>query len=197
MRYRSSVLRSHLRWRQHPVLLALIAVTLYPLLYVLFASVSDATLLAHNAGSAAAARPQSHGLQAGARQPDDRHRLPQHALLRHRRHRAQPSDDVLAAYGLSRKNVFWRNPILFLIIFTMFFSGGMIPTYPAGCELGMLNKAVGADHPAGDQHLESDHHADDVPDDAGRLEESAARRRQRLPRSSSASSSRCRCRSSP
>ena len=47
----------------------------------------------------------------------------------------------LAAYGLSRKNVFWRNPILFLIIFTMFFSGGLIPTYLwVGNNLGMLDK---------------------------------------------------------
>lgn len=36
---------------------------------------------------------------------------------------------ALGAYFLSRKNVFWRNPIMFLIIFTMYFSGGLIPNY--------------------------------------------------------------------
>ncbi|SHI02669.1 carbohydrate ABC transporter permease [Clostridium grantii] len=35
----------------------------------------------------------------------------------------------LAAYVLSRKNVLWKNVIMFFIIFTMFFQGGMIPFY--------------------------------------------------------------------
>jgi putative aldouronate transport system permease protein len=35
----------------------------------------------------------------------------------------------LGAYVLSRKNFFWRNIIMVLITFTMFFSGGLIPTY--------------------------------------------------------------------
>lgn len=36
---------------------------------------------------------------------------------------------ILAAYVLSRKNVCWVKPLNLLIIFTMFFSGGLIPTY--------------------------------------------------------------------
>lgn len=36
---------------------------------------------------------------------------------------------ILGAYVLSRKQFFWRDPIMMLITFTMFFSGGMIPTY--------------------------------------------------------------------
>lgn len=36
---------------------------------------------------------------------------------------------ILGAYVLSRKNFFWRDPLMLLITFTMFFSGGMIPTY--------------------------------------------------------------------
>lgn len=35
----------------------------------------------------------------------------------------------LGAYFLSRKRVFWRKPIMFLIIITMYFSGGLIPNY--------------------------------------------------------------------
>jgi ABC-type sugar transport system, permease component len=35
----------------------------------------------------------------------------------------------LGAYFLSRKNVMWKKPIMMLITFTMFFSGGMIPFY--------------------------------------------------------------------
>ena len=36
---------------------------------------------------------------------------------------------TLAAYVLSRKNISWVKPLNKLIIFTMFFSGGLIPTY--------------------------------------------------------------------
>ncbi|MNI18705.1 L-arabinose transport system permease protein AraQ [compost metagenome] len=35
----------------------------------------------------------------------------------------------LGAYVLSRKHVLWNTPIMFMIVFTMFFSGGLIPTY--------------------------------------------------------------------
>jgi putative aldouronate transport system permease protein len=36
---------------------------------------------------------------------------------------------TIGAYFLSRKNVMWRNPVMFLIVFSMFFSGGIIPFY--------------------------------------------------------------------
>lgn len=35
----------------------------------------------------------------------------------------------LAAYVLSRKNVMWKKPLMIFIMITMFFSGGLIPTY--------------------------------------------------------------------
>jgi putative aldouronate transport system permease protein len=43
------------------------------------------------------------------------------------------------AYALSRQHVMWKNPVMFLIVFTMFFSGGLIPTYLLIQDLGMLN----------------------------------------------------------
>lgn len=36
---------------------------------------------------------------------------------------------VMAAYVLSRKDLLWKNVIMFLITFTMLFSGGIIPLY--------------------------------------------------------------------
>ncbi len=36
---------------------------------------------------------------------------------------------VMAAYALSRKDFLWANPLMFIISFTMMFSGGIIPTY--------------------------------------------------------------------
>jgi len=36
---------------------------------------------------------------------------------------------ALFAYVLSRKGLYWRNTMMFLVVFTMFFSGGLIPGY--------------------------------------------------------------------
>lgn len=46
---------------------------------------------------------------------------------------------ALAAYGLSRKDVYWSKYIMMMITFTMFFSGGMIPTYLLMKDLHLLN----------------------------------------------------------
>jgi putative aldouronate transport system permease protein len=45
----------------------------------------------------------------------------------------------LGAYALSRQSVMWKNPLMFIIVFTMFFNGGLIPTYLLINELGMLD----------------------------------------------------------
>jgi len=46
---------------------------------------------------------------------------------------------ILAAYVLSRKNLRYRNPIAFMITFTMIFNGGLIPTYMVVRNLHMLD----------------------------------------------------------
>ncbi|BCY09893.1 carbohydrate ABC transporter permease [Actinoplanes sp. L3-i22] len=46
---------------------------------------------------------------------------------------------VAIAYPLSRRTFFGRNVIMTLLIFTMLFSGGLIPTYMVVQDLGMLN----------------------------------------------------------
>lgn len=46
---------------------------------------------------------------------------------------------TLGAYGLSRKNVKLANPIMFMITFTMLFHGGLIPTFLWVKELNMTN----------------------------------------------------------
>lgn len=46
---------------------------------------------------------------------------------------------IMAAYPLSRKDLKGRNFIMFLFSFTMFFGGGMIPTYLLIKDLGMIN----------------------------------------------------------
>lgn len=46
---------------------------------------------------------------------------------------------VLAAYPLSRKDFSLRNPISLMFAFTMWFSGGLIPTYMLVKSLGLFN----------------------------------------------------------
>jgi len=46
---------------------------------------------------------------------------------------------MITAYPLARKGWYGRKVITFIFIFTMFFSGGMIPTYIQIRSLGMLN----------------------------------------------------------
>jgi putative aldouronate transport system permease protein len=46
---------------------------------------------------------------------------------------------AMAAYVLSRKQFLWRNIIMALITFTMFFSGGMIPSFILVRSIGLYN----------------------------------------------------------
>jgi len=46
---------------------------------------------------------------------------------------------VLGAYPLSRKDFVGKNAVMALLVFTMFFGGGLIPTYLLIKDLGMLN----------------------------------------------------------
>jgi len=46
---------------------------------------------------------------------------------------------ISAGYALSRTDLVGRNVFMFLLVFTMFFGGGLIPTYLLIKDLGMLN----------------------------------------------------------
>lgn len=46
---------------------------------------------------------------------------------------------VTFAYPLSRKDFMLRTPLMMLVTFTMFFSGGMIPTYLVISQMGLLD----------------------------------------------------------
>lgn len=46
---------------------------------------------------------------------------------------------ILAAYPLSRKDLYGKQVIMFLFVFTMLFNGGLIPNYLLVKELGMLD----------------------------------------------------------
>lgn len=46
---------------------------------------------------------------------------------------------ALMAYGLSRRDLDGRRAVMFLVVFTMLFSGGLIPTFLVVKELGMID----------------------------------------------------------
>ena len=49
---------------------------------------------------------------------------------------------AIGAYFLTRKNVMLQKPLAFLIIFTMFFSGGLIPFYFTVKDVGLLDNLL-------------------------------------------------------
>ena len=46
---------------------------------------------------------------------------------------------ILFAYPLSRKNFVFRKPLMIMVVITMFFSGGLIPTFLLVKEIGLLD----------------------------------------------------------
>jgi putative aldouronate transport system permease protein len=125
--------------------LALISfVCLYPMLYVLFASFSDNNLLMQHAG--VLLKPQGFSVTAY----DKVFKNPM-ILLGYRNTLFVLITGVLlalfmtslGAYFLSRKQVFFKKPIMMLITFTMFFGGGMIPTYLNLRDLHLTNTLWG------------------------------------------------------
>ena len=48
----------------------------------------------------------------------------------------------MAAYSLSRKDMYGRNVITFFMVFTMWFSGGIVPTFLIVNKLNLVDKPI-------------------------------------------------------
>ena len=121
-------------------MLVLVLVTLYPMYYVLCASVSDNTYLVSHPG--VLFRP--HGLTLGAYRMTFQHpligsgyrnilivlgvSLPLNILM-----------TLFCGYFMAAKNVLFKKYIVFFMMLTMFFSGGLIPGYLNIRSLGLFN----------------------------------------------------------
>lgn len=109
---------------------ALVVVTLYPLLYVLFASFSNPGELARYSGlllgplgfSTAAYEAVFANPNIATGYRNTLFYVVAGTII-------NLILTCLGAYALSRRNVMWKTPITLLIVFTLFFSGGLIPTY--------------------------------------------------------------------
>lgn len=122
----------------------LCVVTIYPLLYVAFASISNSNLLIQHQGILLKPLgPNINAYKAVFKNPNIvsgfRNSLfvvfigvPINVLM-----------TALGAYFMSRQNVMFKRPISFLFVFTMWFSGGMIPFYLLVQKLNLLNTLWG------------------------------------------------------
>lgn len=115
-------------------------VTLYPFLYVLFASLSDPTEMARFRGMLF--YPKGFNLEAYKAVMDNP------MILTGYRNTIfyvvggtaiNLFMTTLGAYALSRRNVYFSNSIMFMIVITMVFNGGLIPSFLLVNSLGMLD----------------------------------------------------------
>jgi putative aldouronate transport system permease protein len=121
-------------------MLGLIFVTLYPFIYIFFASLSDSTWMAQQRGMIWF--PHGFNLDSYKFVFDNPIIMSGYGITLFVVLVGTFVNIVmtaLGAYGLSRKNVMLRDPIMFIIVFTMFFSGGLIPSYLLVSNLGMIN----------------------------------------------------------
>ena len=49
---------------------------------------------------------------------------------------------IMAAYALTRKNVLFKRPLMIIILITMFFNGGMVPTYMLISQLKLIDNPL-------------------------------------------------------
>lgn len=122
------------------IMLALITVTLYPLLYVLFASFSNSFELMRHQGLLY--KPEGFSFaayKAVFKNPNILQGYRNTIIILVSGVVINILMTALGAYVLSRKNVMFRNGIMLFIMFTMFFNGGLIPTYLLVRDLGLTN----------------------------------------------------------
>jgi len=122
------------------LLTTLVAVTLYPLIYVLFASFSDGDLLMARkgllwkpAGFSTRAYERALGNPAVWSGYWNTLRLAGGGLILH------VTMAILAAYVLSRRNFIWNKFLMLFIVVTMFFNAGLIPFYLVVKDMGIMN----------------------------------------------------------
>ena len=122
------------------VLTILALVMLYPLLYVVFCSFSDADQLTAHTGLLF--WPVGYSLKAYESVLSNYYILTGYRNTVFILLLGVPTNLILTTLGafvLSRRELEFRRPFMLLIMFTMYFSGGMIPSYFNVKDLGLMN----------------------------------------------------------
>lgn len=122
------------------LMLVLCAVTLYPFLYVIFASFSDATsLLQHRGVMLKSAGFNLSAYKAVFSNPMIMQGYKNTLLYVVLGTTINMLMTAIGAYVLSRPNLYFKNIIMFFIVVTMVFHGGLIPNYLLVNDLHMMN----------------------------------------------------------
>ena len=122
------------------ILFLLMIITLYPFLYVVFASLSDPIKIMQSGSMLLWPK----GFQLGAYEMVFKNQM---IAIGYKNTLMYVTFGTainllltsFGAYALSRKGVYGRNVFMFMIVFTMFFNGGIIPTFLTVKTLGMVN----------------------------------------------------------
>lgn len=121
-------------------MIILMLVTIYPFIHVLFASISDASqIVAHNG---ILYKPLGLNINAYKEVLKNEMVLIGYANTIFYVITGTSINlimTILGAYGLSRKNLYWGKIITIIIVFTMFFGGGLIPTFILVKNIGLYN----------------------------------------------------------
>ncbi|WP_372237400.1 carbohydrate ABC transporter permease [Paenibacillus sp. FSL H7-0331] len=127
-------------WMIYLVLSLLVIVTLYPLIHVAFASVSNPDqLMAHQGMLLKPFGFHLEAYQIVLKNPNILTGYANTLFIVVVGVMMSLSLTCLGAYVLSRKNVLWNRYFVFFIIFTMFFHGGLIPLYLVVKDMGLIN----------------------------------------------------------
>ncbi|WP_233531397.1 carbohydrate ABC transporter permease [Paenibacillus alkalitolerans] len=127
-------------WTIYAILFILMIVTVYPMLHVALASISDGNALVAHRGLLL--KPLGFNLDAYTKIFENGQ------MLRGYRNTLfivvmgvilNLLMTAFGAYVLSRKNVMWNKPFMMIIMFTMFFGGGLIPFYLLVKGVGLYN----------------------------------------------------------
>lgn len=125
------------------IMIVLMVMCLYPILYVLFASLSDSgELMAYNGLLLKPIGLNLEAYKAVFKNPMIGKGYINTIIILVSGLFINLVMTTLAAYFLSRKNIMLKNFIMVLMLFTMYFSGGLIPSYITIKSLGLYNSLL-------------------------------------------------------
>lgn len=131
------------------LMISLTLITIYPLFYVLISSVSDPQFVVQNRGLVLF--PQGFNMDAYImvfRNPNILNAIGNTLFYVIFGTLLNIIMTSLGAYALSRKTLMLKNLVMFMIVFTMFFEGGLVPLYLLVQNLGMLDTRMAIIIPA-------------------------------------------------
>ena len=125
------------------IMIVLMVMCLYPILYVLFASLSDSgELMAYNGLLLKPIGLNLEAYKAVFKNPMIGKGYINTIIILVSGLFINLVMTTLAAYFLSKKNIMLKNFIMVLMLFTMYFSGGLIPSYITIKSLGLYNSLL-------------------------------------------------------